>query len=346
MAKNGKTSTSLVDFEEFFGIPKFFYKQVGMYLYIDGSITTSKQKKLEAFLFVTGFLNLNLVLWMEIMDMMTASILDLNAILILFMVKLFGEIKVLIIRLKRNDVNSFIDIMKKQFPKTPEGHVAFDINDNLHNMLRFERVYLGTLLTGAWCFNLLPIIWSTIEYALDSSNGFGLRYPYYRWYPFQISNAWIYTAVYFQQMHVGCMLVNCYVGIDGFLFSVVSVLLMNFRYIHKQLRSMVLESTDQDLMKLKALMNFHQMTLSAAELTNSVFSGTLLLNFLASIVIICLSGFQATSQDVPYFQLVLFFLVLSHELVQTAVISYLGQMLMDYVSSYMLDISDLTLSFL
>lgn len=331
MAVNGMTS--LVDFGEFFVIPKIFYNLMGMDPYRDESATSFK-KNLAYVLFTTAFLNMNMVLWMEIMDMTTASPLDFNAILVYALCQFFGEIKVFIIWLNRSNVNSFIEIMKIQFPTTPESHAAFGVSATLKNMLRFERVYLLVLLLGGWSFNLLPAAWSIIENSLDSSNGFVMRFPFYRWYPFKVNSLWIYSATYFQQMHGGCICVNCYISSDLFLVSVVSVLLMYLRYIHKQLRTMVVEGTDKDLVKLKTIMNFHRMTLSTAELINTVFSRTILLNFMASVVIICLSGFQATAKDVPVVQLLSFFLLLLHELVQTAVMCYLGQILMDYVSCF------------
>lgn len=324
---------ALVDFDDFFVIPKIFYQVLGMTLYKDDSVISPYRAKLGLLLFSTTFLNINWCLLMEIVDMSTANMLELTATLTCFIFTLLGQIKIFIIWSNRKTTNDFIELMKQQFPRTSEGQAAFDVSNALKGMLFLEKLYLVVLLIGLWSFNLLSLFWSMIEYLLDSSNGFVMRFPYYKWQPFKIDNAWTYLAAYVQQMHVGVGAVNCFIAADIFLFSIISVLLMYFQYIQRQLSAMVLKRTEEDLEKLRTIMSFHQTTLNMTKLTNLVFSPTLLLSFMSSILIICLAAFQTTSQEVPVIQLVLYAMFLLHELVQTGVVCYLGQMLMDYVSN-------------
>lgn len=332
MAEKDYSISSLVDFDEFFVIPKIFYKSLGMAPYKDKS-NVSRKTKLEIFLFASAFLNINFVLFCEIVDMSSATILQLTAILCCFAFTLLAQFKISIIWKNKNNVNSIIGLMKQQFPKTAKDQSDFDVGNSLMHMLRLEKLYIVVLLCGVWSFNLMSLAWSTVEYLVDPSNEFVMRLPYYKWYPFKVDNMWIYFGAYFQQVHVGLMATNCFLSADIFLFSVISVLLMNFRYVQRQLENLVLLGTDEDMVKLKKIMNFHQMTLNMANLANSVFSTTLLLNFISSIILIGLAAFQTTAPDVPVIQLVTFIMFLLHELVQTGAICYLGQKLIDYVSS-------------
>lgn len=327
------TGTSLVDFEDFFAFPKMFYKVLGMNPYKDVNEEIHNTKKLlGSILFYTAFININWTLFSEIVYMRKSSILELTATFPCFLFTLLSQMKIFIIWLNRKNVNNIIRLMKQQFPKTTNEQEAFDVVNALRSILRLENLYIVILQLGVWCFNLLYLAWSITEYLLDSSNGFAMRFPYYKWYPFKVDDMGIYLLAYVQQIHVGVIAANCFISADIFLFSVISVLLMNFRYIQKQLGIMVLRGNNEDLVKLKMIINFHQITLSMAELTNMAFSTTLLLNFMSSIMIICMAAFQTTAEDVPVIQIVSFLGFLSHELVQTGAICYLGQKLIDYVS--------------
>lgn len=331
-----QNTISLVELDDFFVIPKMFYRSVGVTPYKDKKAVSHRAK--QVVLFATTFLSINSCLLMQIIDMSSANVMDLTGILCCFLFTLFSQIKIFIILSNRSNVNIFIELMKQQFPLTTKDQVDFDVSSALKNVLRLEKLYIWTVVIGVWCFNLLPLSWSTVEYLLDSSKKFVIRFPYYRWYPFEMDNMWIYLATYIQQAHVGVVAVNCVIASDILLFSAISLIRMYFRYTRNQLKRMVLSGTEDDLVHLKVIMNFHRTTLIIAEMTNTVFSSPLLWTFLSSALTICLSKFQTTAPDVTVIQSVTFFMFFMHELVKTAVICYLGQSLMDYVSQYTNDI--------
>lgn len=324
-------TSSLVDFEDFFAIPKMFFKAIGMAPYKDES-TTAHKTKMEVFLFSIALLNSVLAIWVNTMDSLTQTLRELTASLSCFTFLLLAPIKIYNIWSNRAKVDSFIRLMKQQFPKSKEEQAAFDVDNSLKVIIRIEKLYVLTLMLCLWSFNLLSLSKSVIEYLMDSSNGFAMRLPYCNWYPYKIDNIWVYLATYVQQSHAGIVASICFLAADIFLFSVISIILMYFRYIQTQLRAMTVKGHDGDLVNLRIIINFHQVTLNVVDLTNTVFSTTLLLTFMSSIVIICLSAFQSTAQDVPVIQLISHFIFLLYELVQTGAICNLGQMLMDYVS--------------
>lgn len=325
--------SSLIEFDDFFVIPRMFYKALGM-TFCNDKDEMNRTSKMGVLLFSTTFLSINLCLFLEIVDMSDATIMDLTAVLPCFIFSFLGQCKIFVIWVNRKNVESLFRLMKQQFPTTTEGQRVFDVNNTLKNMSRLERLYLAILMLGVWWFNLLPFFWSIFEYFLNSSNIFVKRFPYYKWYPFRINNMWIYSAAYAEQMHTGVVVVNCFISADIFLISVISVLLMYFRHTQRQLREMIPRGDEDDVKNLKAIMNFHRITLIITKLTSSVFSPTLLFSFMSSILIICLAAFQTTAPEVAVIQLVNNIFFLLHELVQTSVICYLGQSLMHYVSNF------------
>uniref|UniRef100_T1GDI0 Odorant receptor n=1 Tax=Megaselia scalaris TaxID=36166 RepID=T1GDI0_MEGSC len=164
------------------------------------------------------------------------------------------------------------------------------------------------------------------------NHGFSMRFPYYSRFPFieNIDNLWVYTLAYIQQAHVGYVAIVCSISADMLLFSLIGILLMNFRYVQTRMETFQVQGTNEDLLRLKTIIHSHQMVLSMADLTNEIFSTTILLNFLSSIIIICMAAFQTTADNVPLIQLFSFFAMLLLELVQTGAISFLGQKLIDY----------------
>lgn len=301
--------------------------------YTEGN-KAARKSKLEAFLFATTFLNINFGLyWLIRCNMSNVSALELASNLSFSMYALLAEIKMFLIWLERSKVNALIKLMKQHYPKTSKDQVAFDVQYNLRNMFRLERLYLTDSVIGSLCSNVLALLWSLIEYFINSRNEFVGRFPYFKRYSFEVGNIWIYSAAYAQQVHMGVTSVICFIAVDVFLIGVMSIILMNLRYVQRQLVVMVLQGNEEDLVKLKAIMNFHQKTLIISKLTSEAFSSSLLLTILTSTMIICLCAFQATAQHVSMVQMVVFMAFLVHELISSAIICYFGQMLMDYVSS-------------
>lgn len=277
---------SLVSFKDFFVIPNWFYKMLGMFPYVlqDESTTTKSilQTKIVKFLlFSTAFLNINISLWLEILDMSKATILGLIAVWSCFVFTVLAELKILIIWRNRDNVNNMIRLKKRQFPKTSKQQKAFDVDNNLKSIVGLEKVYFTVSPIGLWSFNLLSLVWSTIEYLLNTSNGFVKRYPYWKKYPFKVDSMWTYFSVYVQQIHIGLAATDCFMSADIFIFISSSI-----SDIQRELGITMLHGTNEDLVKLKYLMNFHRTTLQMSDLTSIIFSTTILLNFLSSIMII------------------------------------------------------------
>lgn len=319
----------IIEFDDFFIITRKFYDFVGMTLHEFRSHRTT----LGSLLFWSTILSINWALALEVINIFDASFMDSSAVLTNFTFTFLAQLKVYIIWSNRANVMNLFQLMKEHFPRTAKDQAAFNVSDALRNILHLQKLYITVLISGVWSFNLLPFAWSIVEYLLDSNDGFFIfRFPYYTYFPVEINNNWIYSVSYIQQMHAGVSAVNCCIASDTLLYGIISVLLMNFRYMQEQLKRMDVKGTQDDLDQLKVIINFHRITLNMAEMTNQIFSLTLLLSFLSSALIICLAAFQTTAPDVSLLLLAEYFMFLMHELVQTTGICYLGQSLMDGVN--------------
>lgn len=156
------------------------------------------------------------------------------------------------------------------------------------------------------------------------------------WYPFEVDTGLRFALVTIHQWHAGFIGAFCFLAIDIFLFSVLMMLIMLFTYISNELKGMTISGGEKDLVKLKHLVEVHQKSLELANLNNNVFSITVLVNFIFSTALICLTTFRATSTGMPIAELVRFLVFLAQQISQVGTICYLGEVLMDSVSNSIL----------
>lgn len=156
------------------------------------------------------------------------------------------------------------------------------------------------------------------------------------WYPFEIDTGLRFALVTIQQWHAGFIGAFCFLSIDIFIFSVLMMLIMLFTYISNELKGMTISGGKNDLVKLKLLVEVHRKSLELADLNNRVFSITILVNFIFSTALICLTTFRATSTGMPVAELGRYMVFLAQQISQVGTICYLGEVLMDSVSNSIL----------
>ncbi|XP_037904907.1 putative odorant receptor 92a [Hermetia illucens] len=136
------------------------------------------------------------------------------------------------------------------------------------------------------------------------------------------------TATAQQRCFAGYTAVTFTISADILMCCIVTQLAMNFDMISREVRKFEPSGTEGDLEFLRRLIRKHQVLLRVSEELNSIFSPSILFNFLASSLIICLVGFQATAGVAPldFFKYLLFLLA---SLLQILLICYFGNMLID-----------------
>ncbi|EDX09869.1 GD14189 [Drosophila simulans] len=123
---------------------------------------------------------------------------------------------------------------------------------------------------------------------------------------------------------------------DLMIFAVALQVIMHYDRLSKALREFKLQvlnepnGVNEDLRKLQSLIANHIDILRLTDVMNEVFGVPLLLNFLASSLLVCLVGFQLTIAFNPeYFCKQV--LLLTSALVEIYLLCYFSQMLMDAV---------------
>lgn len=164
---------------------------------------------------------------------------------------------------------------------------------------------------------------------------FKFRLSFLMWYPFEVNTHIRYWLVLTQQWHAGFIAAFCFLATDIFLFSILTMLIMIFHYIAKEIEKMPLTGGDKDVLQLKPLVLMHQKALDLADLNSSVFSITVLVNFISSTAMICFTAFQLTAAGMDIVELGRYIIFLSHQLLQVGTICYLGEKLIEAVSSFL-----------
>ncbi|KAL5273820.1 GPROR8 family protein [Megaselia abdita] len=246
---------------------------------------------------------------------------------------ILGIFKLYIVWTHRRQLTSLIEDLKDMFPIEDESQTRFKVSQFLKKTNGVEYPYLYVLFFGMGAFNCFPLCSSIYEHFYLGMD-FKLRLSFYMWYPFKIDTRLIYGLVMTQQWHAGFIAAFCFLATDIFLFSVIVLLVMTLTFVSNELRGMTLRYGDKDLIQLKPLIIIHQKVLEVADLTSSVFSITVLFNFISSTAMICFTAFQITSDGMPVTELGRYLIFLTHQILQVGTICYLGEMLIDAVGYF------------
>ncbi|XP_055379573.1 putative odorant receptor 92a [Condylostylus longicornis] len=229
--------------------------------------------------------------------------------------------------LQSDTLTNFITVMNEMFPKNEHQIKEYKALQYTSNTINFEKMYVFSMLTVIWIFNLSGVAQTVIEYNFLNMPLIR-RYAYFLWYPFDIDEDLKYSLVYIQQMHAGLIAAWGTLASDILMISMINLCVMQFDYISNTITNYLPSRNPNDTGMIKKIVIHHQKVLKLSEDVNEIFSMAILFNFLASSVIICLVGFQTTA-GVSALELFKYMLFLIFELVQVWTICYLGQKLID-----------------
>ncbi|XP_055379572.1 putative odorant receptor 92a [Condylostylus longicornis] len=164
------------------------------------------------------------------------------------------------------------------------------------------------------------------HYKYENSTTFYTDLIYPVWYPFELSNKWIYGLVIAQQIHISIVGTVSTLYIELLLMSMVMLCSTYFSIISKEILQLKPNRNQMNKEKLKLIkiIKYHTEMLNLTETINNTFSMAVLFNFLASSIIICFIGFQvACGAEILEILRRMWFLL--YEIVRVYIISYLGE---------------------
>ncbi|KAL5287315.1 GPROR8.2 family protein [Megaselia abdita] len=328
-----KMRTKLIQLENFMKISKFFFKGLGMVAYRDVTVAATVAATTTLFMnivFWSNFVNLNVTIVLELIYLVKAmssfsSFLEATALAPCIGFCILSEFKLFTVWRSSNQIIALVNGLKEFFPQSVEQQEKFMVEHWLKRTLRLGVMYSSCLIIAIWAFNLLPLFWSLVEFYVAGGQ-FNWRFAYLLWYPFQVNTIPVYSFIYTHQVFAGYTAAGGFFCCDIFMFNLILLLCMNFSYIANSIAEMKPCGTEKDSMQLNALVKHHQRILELSNITSEIFSVTILVNFVSSVFIICLTSFQVTA-EVPPMDFIKYLLFLLHELSQIGTICYLGDYL-------------------
>nr|AID61237.1 odorant receptor [Calliphora stygia] len=182
--------------------------------------------------------------------------------------------------------------LEKYYPRTAKEREDYRLDEHLKKMERFNLLLTIYHFLVTSIFSWFPLIQSTVLYYKNEERSFPYMLPFPMHYIFNertnLGYAFAYTTQCTGSYAASCM---CQ-GADILLLTCVHLINMNLTHLAKTIRDFKPTGTLSDLKQLKQFVTYHNDILSTVNLIDDTFSLSILLNYLCTVTIMCLIGFQ------------------------------------------------------
>ncbi|XP_058984534.1 putative odorant receptor 85d isoform X2 [Musca domestica] len=293
---------------------------------------SARYEKLMKFIFILNMVNMNFVLFSEIMYVLLAmkngnnfveATMNLSYIGFVFV----GDIKIISVLRKKPVLTILMKEIQDIYPKDVRAQKAYQVREYVW---RFNLISLGFVIVHEiliWFYNLyIAVSYLIYEWWLQW-RVVPRTLPYYFWVPWQWQGHWSYYILYVSQNFAGHTCMSGQLANDLFLCVAATQIIMHFEFLAKRLREYRPTGRHVDDLKfLREHIKYHQAVIHLSALMNEVFGVSLLVNFISSSFVMCFLGFQMTI-GVEADTLVMLFMFLFCSLVQILMICNYGQQL-------------------
>ncbi|XP_017012670.2 odorant receptor 67a-like [Drosophila takahashii] len=226
-----------------------------------------------------------------------------------------GILKLITVLIKKQKLTRLVRQLESCFPSpSASDQELYDVKSYLKRCNIITRGYGRFLTLMAISHSLTPMViyffQSCVLHLPDAKQSL----PYYDMAPWNWRGSWSFYPAYLFQLIAGYTVTCGAISSDAMIFAVAFQVLMHYDRLAKALREFQIRNNNQsdganeDLKALQSLIAYHIDILRLTDLMNEVFGVPLLLNFMASSVLVCLVGFQLTFilSDYYFFKQVLF----------------------------------------
>ncbi|KAH8239009.1 hypothetical protein KR038_011955, partial [Drosophila bunnanda] len=324
--------------EDFLRLPANFYRSLGV-----DPFETNKNTSIALHLvFVAQLVGLSLAMSMQLeLVWINEDFFQSMQVLGYSTFGIAGMLKAVTVQLRKDKMISLVRQLRSCFPSpTEDEQKQYEVKFYLQRFNRFAKGFGGLYMALVITYDLAAIgQYAFQRWVLRLSNP-TQSLPYTSPLPWEWRGSWRYYPTYLMQSINGYTATGYHISADIMIFAVVMQVIMHFDRLAKALREFKFSKNakegneDQDLNNLRTLIAYHNQVLDLTDVMNEIFGIPLLLNFLASSLLVCNVGFQLTlgfSSEHIGQQLML----LTSALVEIYLICFFSQMLIDaseYVS--------------
>ncbi|KAL0810925.1 hypothetical protein ABMA28_010223 [Loxostege sticticalis] len=183
-------------------------------------------------------------------------------------------------------------------------------------------------------FDGFPLLFIALKYL--TTGKLELLLPFLDVYPFDSFDPRYWPFVYIHQFWSACIALLNVCAIDYFFFTCCTHIRIQFKLLQHQFQEIIANRSISAVVSInqmsiraqfKDLIKWHQNIISCANMLEEIYSKSTLFNFLASSLMICLTGFNVTTVDDKAI-VVTFIIFLSMSMMQVYFLCFFGDLLM------------------
>ncbi|KNC26278.1 putative odorant receptor 85d [Lucilia cuprina] len=201
-----------------------------------------------------------------------------------------GFIKTLSVVWGRKILDRVLKTLGRLFPRNAKECEDFKLTEGYNFIHYHSRIMVYSHWTIAFMFMLFPLVQSGVEFI--HTRVYVQRLPYILAYPFDTSPKPVYIFCYVTQFMAGFVLSCYFLGSDTLLLHTVYMVVLNFEYLCFRIVHFEPKNFEQDMAEIKDVLEKHYLLNDLAQAVNNVFSLSILMNYMISIMVIVLIGVQ------------------------------------------------------
>ncbi|KAM7359177.1 putative odorant receptor 92a [Cochliomyia hominivorax] len=204
-----------------------------------------------------------------------------------------GFCKMFSVAMGRKTLLKVLKDLEHLFPRTAKERQNFKVSQGYEFIIQHLKIMVYSHWSITIMFIIFPIVQSTVEYI--KTGIFIARTPYIMTYPFDVSHDWPFIFAYGSQV-LGGLSISCYfVASDTLLLSTIYLVILQFQYLCFRITNFKAQNFEKDIKELKDILEKHCRLNDFAQRVNNVFSLSILLNYIISIMVIVFIGVQIFS---------------------------------------------------
>lgn len=333
---------ALLTLEDFFSIPIFFFKCVGLRPIHRGGREPLKYKyvNLMQFIFWFSLLSLGVALVGEcayIYHGVTCGQDFLNIISCLACT-LYGAMcweNLFTVWRKCEEITKLVEFLQEEFPKTIEEQEKLRMTKLKKESWAFMTSFAIVFIFLISSFNFSPVVVNILEVYLGHSK-WNADFPFTLWYPFDpASSTTLYVGLYLWLVWAGFTAVLSGLAMSLFLGALVTQFCLQLKRLNLMLQETLnvpsRNNPPKGVLLLRDFVIKHNEIISYCMEMEDIFSMSLFYHYIMSSVNLCLGLFMVIA-GVKWEDFIKFCLFLISCLLQTLTISHFGQYIIDNVS--------------
>ncbi|KAH8251402.1 hypothetical protein KR032_010685, partial [Drosophila birchii] len=296
--KVGDPKNQYITLEDFMRLPVFSYRSMG----IDPFESNQNISIAMHLFFVFQFSTLSLVIAMQLeLVWLNEDFFESMQVLGYGTFGIAGILKAVTVQLRKDKMVKLMHQLRSCFPSiSAEEQNEYEVKNYFRRFNSFAKGFGGLYLTLVITYDLASIGQYVFQRWVFHSSNPVQSLPFIDLLPWEWRDSWRYYPTYLVQSLNGYTATCCHISADTLIFAVVLQAVMHFDRLTKALREFNVSykgkvaNADKDLKNLRALIAYHNQVLVLTDVMNEIFGIPLLLNFMASSLLVCNVGFQLT----------------------------------------------------